>query len=286
MGHVGVFLGDSGALEIETRLVGVLCALDGTKWLVAKDDDDDVVERVVVVVPEVDHERGYRAARAGVEDQVSGAGWIVQRASDPRVLVSTRALGRTERDALRSSDDSAIVLGERALRSLVRGRTDAVHVYTADAHGWNHVAAKPSAPIHARSFGEWLAKVPIEFASSSTVVVADDFDGTRDGSWTQEAYKFTWRALIANAVLMSVLIGGVTVLGIYELTSSLWIALAAGGAVVAATTAFVNHDVKHNVIGARAPTHPVRVAPKVRVADEVEDDDESADEEEERAAKR
>lgn len=287
IGHVGIFLGDSGVLETETRLLAALCALDGTSWLVASDDDDDdVSERVVVVTTEEEHERGYRAARAGVEDQVSGAGWIIQRAADPRVVVSTRALTRSERDALRSSDDSVIVLGERAVRSLVRGRTDAVHLYSADANGWNRRRGIVPAPIHARAIDGFVAKLPVEFSSSPTIALSDDFDGTRDGAWTQEPYKFSWRALIATAVYMSILIGAVSVLGMYLLTGSIWIGIAAAVVVVAASTAIVSRGWKQRVISARDPTHPVRVAPsepRARIDDEAED--ETADEEK-RAARR
>jgi len=279
MGHVGIFLGDSNVLETEARLLAALCATDGTSWLAAKDDDAES-ERVVVVITESENERGYRAARAGVEDQVSGAGWVVQRVADPRVLVSTRTLSRAERDAIRSCDEPAIVLGERAVRSLVRDRTDAVHRYVADAYGWNQSGAKPTAPLHARSLDGYVAKLPVEFASSPTIAVGEHFDGSRDGAWTQAPYKLSVRALLVTAVHMSVLVAFVA-LGLYSLTSSLWIAIAFALLAIVAATAFVNRGVKQTLIDARDPEHPVRVAPggpRVRVADENEEEETAGEE--------
>jgi hypothetical protein len=270
MGHVAVFLGDSKTLETEARVAGALCARDGTKWLEREDDDE--VERVLVVLTDAEHERGYRAARPRVEASVSGADWKVMREAEPRVLVSTRALTREERDTLRSCDDCAAAIGERAVDALVRDRTDAIYLYTYSEHGWNRLPGKPTTPLRARAIEGNVAKLPIEFTSLAVVEVGEAFDGSRDGAWSQEPYKFSVRALLANAVLMSIMLGFVLLFGTYSITGSMWIAIATAVVGVAAATALITRDVHHKVIATHAPTHPVRVAPReprVRVGEEM-----------------
>jgi len=289
MGHVALFAG-TGALETEARVIAALCERDGASWLVAEDHGDD--ERVLVVLAKGSHERGYRTSLGGVEDRVSGAGWIVANAADPRVLVSTRALTREERDGLRACDDCASLIGEAAAHALLRGRTDALHVYERRATGQEGAAAnvyahgptKPSRPLRSRSVAGHLAKLPLELASSKTIVVRDDFDASSDGAWTQTPYTFGVGELVGNAVRMFFTVGLIVGVAAYSFTSSALIAVASAAAGIALGTFAMGLGAKQTVIGTRA-RDPVRVGREVRVAKEEDDEDAAVAEEEERAAR-
>ena len=274
MGQLALFVREAPApnadlLEAEARVLGALCARDGNDWLAGREDDDGA-HRVVAVVGGADREAGYRASAISVEDRVSGASWVVAREEAPRVLVSTRALTREERDDLRACDDCAAVIAERTAHDLVWGRKDAVHFYARADRAYARAIGVVTRPLRARSVHGKIARLPLEFTSSPAVFIRDDFDGSRDGAWIETPYRLGAAELIVNFVRTACYFGLFLAAGAYVLTHSAALTVLATALGVAAITAFVSRGAKESVIAARREP-PVRVATEaahVRVSDE------------------
>ena len=244
---------DFDALEAEARVIGALAARDGNGWLPAQDDGGETA-RVVVVLGEADRDGGYRdAARTiPVEDSVS-ARWVVAREEGPRVLVSRRALAREERDALRAREDCAALLVARAARMLARSRTDAVHVYVRGERAYERAGGAVERPLRARAVPGRIARLPVEFASSAAVPLADDFDGTTDGALRQAPERPTIGELAVNFVRWSAYVGVFVGVALGEATHSVALGVLGWIASAGLVTGLLMRGLSRSVIVPRPP---------------------------------
>ena len=287
MGQLALFVrearaDDFDALEAEARVLGALAARDGTGWIPAQEQDAEVA-RVVVVLGAPDRDGGYRdAARTiPVEDSVS-ASWVVAREDGPRVLVSRRPLAREEREALRARDDCAALLVERAARELVRSRADAVHVYVRAARAYERAGGPVARPLRARGVPGRVVRLPVEFASSAAVPIADEFDGTTDGALRQTLERPTFGELVLNFVRWSAYGGLFAGIFLGEATHSVALGVLGWIASAGLVTWWLGRGWSRQRIVPRPPP-PSRVSAEPARA-RVGEDAEPADEPEARAA--
>jgi len=232
---------DLDALRAEARVLGALCARDGSEWLAAPEDDGREDERVVLVLVPTTVEGDYRSAAKlrPVDEVVSDVSWGVAREESPRVLVSSRPLTRDERETLRARADCVALLGERRARLETRARTDAIFVYEWRRNAYVRVGGPPKRPLRAEEVFGHAARFPLEFAAAPALVVADEFDGESDAAWTEtDDRPLDFGEIVVNFVRNCFYVSMLSLWAAYELLHSLAFAVTIALLLPASLTAY------------------------------------------------